>query len=102
MRAPKDQGLFFAIFFSVTLPIVFFLWLFLPAHVKLGEEEEVAGAEPPKILTREDKIIESEAELDKAQEILDRLEKAEEKKKPNAPKSPAKKGAEGNVSAKKK
>jgi len=101
MRTPKDPGLFFMVFFSITLPVILFLWLLLPAHVKLGEEEEGSGAEEVKILTREDKIIEAEAELDRAQEILDRLEKKEEKK-PSKTQPPAKKGPEKKVSAKTK
>jgi hypothetical protein len=101
MQTPKDPGLFFIVFFSITLPVILFLWLLLPAHVKIGEDEDENGAEKVKILTREDKIIESEAELDKAQEILDRLEKKEKKEEKKSPKTqpPAKKGPEKKVSA---
>jgi len=76
MRTPKDQGLFFAVFFSLTIPVILLLWLLLPSQVKIGEDEGGEEAAPKKVLKGEDAIIQAEAELSKAEEILARLEKA--------------------------
>jgi hypothetical protein len=99
MRTPRDQGLFFSVFFSISLALILFVWILLPAHVKIGEEEEGDEAAPKKVLTREDKILQVEAELGRADEILVRLEKMKENK---TPKKPKKKGSEKKVSTKTK
>jgi hypothetical protein len=102
MRTPRDQGLFFTVFFSISLALILFVWILLPAHVKIGEEEEGDEAAPKKVLTREDKILQVEAELGRADEILTRLEKTKDKKDEKTLKKPGKKGPEKKVSAKTK
>lgn len=86
MKTPRDPGLFFTVFFAIALSFILTAWLLLPAHVKIGEEEGGGGAEeskPKPVLRGEKAILQAEAELSKADEILSRLEKekADEKDK---------------------
>lgn len=99
MQTPRDQGLFFTVFFSISLALILFVWILLPAHVKIGEDEEGDEPETKKVLKRDDAILQVEVELGRADEILTRLEKTEENK---APKKPGKKGSDKKVSTKKK
>lgn len=99
MRTPKDQGLFFTVFFSISLAMILFIWFLLPAHVKIGEDEEGIEPEAKKVLKREDAILQVEVELGRADEILTRLEKTREKK---TPKKSGKKVSEKKASAKTK
>jgi len=81
MRAPRDPGLFFTVFFMVALPAILAVWMVLPPlkhHVEAEEEGE--GAHPKKVLSREGRVAQAEAELGKAEEVLTRLEKAKEQK----------------------
>lgn len=92
MKTPKDQGLFFTVFFSVSLVIILTSWLLIPAHVKIGEEEDGGDENKPKPVYRGEKaILESEVELTKADEILNRLEKEEAEKKDKEKKTKGKK-----------
>ncbi|HUK57135.1 MAG TPA: hypothetical protein VLY20_10800 [Nitrospiria bacterium] len=84
MKTPRDQGLFFTVFFSIALAFILTAWLLLPVRVKIGEDE--GGGEEPKpkqVFRGEKAVLEAEAELTKADEILTRLEKekADEKNK---------------------
>jgi hypothetical protein len=81
MREPRDQGLFFTVFFSVALTAILTVWMILPPqkHHAEGEEEE-GGTHPKKVLSREGRVAQAEAELSKAEEVLMRLEKAKEQK----------------------
>ncbi|HTN43888.1 MAG TPA: hypothetical protein VMN77_08855 [Nitrospiria bacterium] len=97
MKTPKDQGLFFTLFFTIALSFILIAWLLLPAHVKIGEEDEGAGTEeakPKPVFRGEKAILEADAELTKADEILSRLEKEQadkqEKEKKGQEKGPDK------------
>jgi len=102
MRTPKDQGLFFAIFFSLTLPVILVLWLLLPPLVKIGEDEGGEEAAPKKELKGEEAILQAEAELSKAGEILARLEKAKNGKAPKDKEGKKPKVSDKNVGTKTK
>lgn len=77
MKTPRDQGLFFTVFFSITFTATLAAWLLIPAHVKHDEGDGAAENRPKKILKGQDAILESEAVLAKADEILTRLEKTQ-------------------------
>jgi len=96
MNTPRDPGLFFTVFFAIALSFILTAWMLLPAHVKIGEEEG-GGAEeskPKPVLRGEKALLQSEAELSKADEILSRLEKEKademEKEKKAKEKEPSK------------
>jgi len=95
MKTPRDPGLFFTVFFAIALSLILTVWMLLPAHVKIGEEEGVGGTEesrPKPVLRGEKALLQAEAELSKADEILSRLEKGktDEKEKKDKGKEPTK------------
>ena len=66
MKAPKDQGLFLTVFFSVSLTFILFAWIILPpliSHEENGDQEEV-------------KILKPEEAIEKADEVLTQAESA--------------------------
>ncbi len=77
MRTPRDQGLFFTVFFSTTLTITLTAWLLIPAHVKHDEGDGAEESRPKKVLKGKEAIVEAESVLSKADEILTRLEKTQ-------------------------
>ncbi|HET6466527.1 MAG TPA: hypothetical protein VFH55_13035 [Nitrospiria bacterium] len=85
MKTPRDPALFFTIFFVLALSFILTAWILLPAHVKIGEDTGGGGEEskPKPVLRGEKALLQAEAELSKADEILSRLEKekADEKDK---------------------
>jgi hypothetical protein len=96
MKTPRDPGLFFTVFFAIALSFILTAWFLLPAHVKIGEEEGGGGEEskPKPVLRGEKALLQAEAELSKADEILNRLEKEkadqQEKEKKEKGKEPGK------------
>ena len=79
MQVPRDQGLFFTVFFSVCLTFILVVWVLLPAHREHGEE-----GERKKVLNREEAVLQAEIVLGKAEELVSELEKkveADQKKK---------------------
>ncbi len=77
MRTPRDQGLFFTVFFSIALTAILTVWMILPLQKHHGEgEEEEEGTHSKKVLSREGRVAQAEAVLAKAEEILAQLEKA--------------------------
>ena len=81
MREPRDQGLFFTVFFSVALTAILTVWMILPPHKHHGEgDEEGEETHPKKVLSREGRVAQAEAVLVKAEEVLARLEKAKDEK----------------------
>ena len=90
MREPRDKGLFFTVFFTITLTAILIVWVILPPQKHHGEgEEEGEGTHPKKVLSRDGRVAQAEAVLIKAEEILSRLEKDQERKKKTAPKKSA-------------
>ncbi len=81
MRTPRDQGLFFTVFFSITFTVTLAAWLLVPAHVKHDEGDGAEESRPKKVLKGKEAILESEAVLAKADEILTRLEKTQKAEK---------------------
>ena len=78
MQVPKDQGLFFTVFFSFFVVVILVAWVLMPAYRHHGEEE--AG----KNMTREQAVLQAELVIEKANELLTKLEKkaeADQKKK---------------------
>ena len=97
MKTPRDPALFFTIFFAIALSFILTAWMLLPTHVKIGGEESEGGGEeskPKPVLRGGKALLQAEAELTKADEILNRLEKEkadkEEKEKKAKGKEPGK------------
>ncbi len=92
MRTPKDQGLFFTIFFGLTLPVVLFFWILIPSvsphlHEEEGGEEQV-GLER---LTKQGAIFRAEHVLKQAGEKLTELEAEAQKEEEEEEKEDEKK-----------
>ncbi|MBI3610415.1 MAG: hypothetical protein HY204_06920 [Nitrospirae bacterium] len=81
MQTPRDQGLFFAVFFSVTFTVILTAWLLIPAHIKQDEDGGGEEARPKKVLKGKEALLHSEDVLIKADEILTRLEKTSKTEK---------------------
>ena len=89
MKTPRDQGLFFSIFFIVGFAIILVAWLFLPVYHKEKEEVEAAGVEAPaadrvKLATPEELIRKAQKSMMQAEAALSQIA-SDEKKKPNPP-----------------
>lgn len=99
MRVPRDQGLFFTVFFSMALSVILTAWLILPPIKQHAEEEGADEGHSKKVLTREQRILQTETQLTQAEEILNKLEqdkekgKEQEKKKGKALRREAPKGS---------
>lgn len=96
MKTPRDQGLFFTVFFVITFTLTAAAWLSLPAHVK-HEEEGAEESHPKKVLKGKEAIVEAEAVLAKADEILTRLEKTKKTDKTKDAKTKDGKGKDENT-----
>jgi len=85
MRVPRDQGLFFTIFFSICFGIILTTWFLLPVYHKEAEEiPEDPTAHLEKLATPEELIKKAEKALLKAEAALSQLS-GDEKGKPKKP-----------------
>jgi hypothetical protein len=84
MRVPRDQGLFFTVFFAVCLMAIAMAWLLLPVH-HTGEQE--AEDAPAKVLTLkpavtpEERVQNMEKAVSMVSGTIDRMEEKKEDKK---------------------
>ncbi|HLB94922.1 MAG TPA: hypothetical protein VJK28_01955 [Nitrospiria bacterium] len=87
MNVPRDQGLFFAVFFSVCFGMILTTWFLLPVYHKEAEETvENPGADLEKLATPEELIKKAENALLKAEAALSQLS-GDEKRKPEGAKT---------------
>jgi hypothetical protein len=83
MRAPRDQGLFFATFVGLCLLVTLAFWLSIPVHqvVELeGEEEEAEESEAltlPPAVTPEERLKKMEVALGLARAVISQLEESQ-------------------------
>ncbi len=77
MKAPKDQGLVLAIFYSVSLVAILMVWLLLPPIVSQEGDEEKTKV---KVVKPEEAIQNAEEILTQAEAALAELEKKQEEK----------------------
>ncbi|MEW6324649.1 MAG: hypothetical protein AB1515_04615 [Nitrospirota bacterium] len=89
MRVPRDQGLFFSVFFAAGVAAALGLWLSLPVthHVELESDEDVEAVEPLVLepaVTPEERIRRMEQALAMASAAIEQLEPSDEKKEPPA------------------
>lgn len=87
MKAPRDPGLFFTIFFSICFGVILTTWFLLPVYHKEAEETvENPGADLEKLATPEGLIKKAEKALLKAEAALSQLS-GDEKGKPEGAKA---------------
>ena len=86
MKVPRDQGLFFAVFFSIGLAIILTMWLILPVYHKESEETAEGEAADMKMLASPDELIQkAEKVMIRAEAVLSQLGKAKKDEKRSAP-----------------
>jgi hypothetical protein len=89
MQAPKDQVLFFTLFFSICFGLTLIVWTALPVHHKEAEEEEEKKAA---ITTPEGMVKNAQQVLSRAEAALAQAEASlasDKDGKKKAPKRPA-------------
>jgi len=98
MKVPKDQGLFLAVFFTVSLTFILLAWLFLPpiiSHEEGGDDPEIKILKPEEAIEKADEVLTQVeaalAELEKAKTEKGKTEKAKAEKAQGFPKSGDKK-----------
>ncbi|MBI3811339.1 MAG: hypothetical protein HY283_03925 [Nitrospirae bacterium] len=82
MNVPRDQGLFFTVFFGFCLGIVLTVWMLLPVYHR--GEEEPSGAPKPVLFSPEERIRRSEQAINRVETVLSQL-KATQKEKLKKP-----------------
>lgn len=89
MNVPKDQGLFFSVFFVICIAAVLALWAALPVYhhgefeSEEAEETELLALDPA--VTPEERIHRMEQALGLASAAIEQLEPSEEKAGKPAP-----------------
>lgn len=76
MKVPRDQPLFFTIFFSFCLLVVLIFWIAVPVYHQVREEETAAK----KSLSPEEAIQRAEEVLKRVEETIERVEAEQAKR----------------------
>lgn len=84
MRVPRDQGLFFAVFFAVCVTAIVAVWVMLPVHHQGEQETEEAPAKALTLkpaVTPEERVQNMEKVVSMVSATIDRMEEKKEDKK---------------------